>query len=205
MNEQMKSVLSTLLCLLLTLASATAQESGSPGDSGLSLDGGTIRSQFDYLFSKSNNFQEYKVVKRTWLDKLQFNVTDSLDKLESELEDMKKARAAAREEVASLGQAQEQALAELQKAKDTKNSISFLGIPTHKNAYNGIMWALVLLLTASLLFFIYRFKRGHVVTSKTLRDLEELREEYDTHRKKALERERKLNRRLQDELNKQLK
>src|SRR3546814_14452664 len=66
------------------------------------------------------------------------------------------------------------------------------------------MWGVILWLGALLLFFIYRYKRNHIVTAEAMRNLEETRQEFETHRKKALEREQKLNRRLPDELNTQL-
>jgi hypothetical protein len=44
------------------------------------------------------------------------------------------------------------------------------------------------------------FKRSNVVTVETKQTLEEVREEFDTHRKNALVREQKLARRLQDEV-----
>ena len=42
------------------------------------IDTGHVTNQFDYLMSKSNRFEDYKVVKINWLKKLQSNVTDSL-------------------------------------------------------------------------------------------------------------------------------
>ncbi|NDP23144.1 MAG: hypothetical protein GZ091_19005, partial [Paludibacter sp.] len=42
------------------------------------IDSGTVEGQFENLIDKSNNFQGYKVIKKTSLLKLQSNVLDSL-------------------------------------------------------------------------------------------------------------------------------
>jgi hypothetical protein len=62
------------------------------------------------------------------------------------------------------------------------------------------MWVLILgsLTVAGICFLL--FKRSNVVTVETKQTLEEVREEFDTHRKNALVREQKLARRLQDEV-----
>ena len=55
-----------------------------------SLDGGTLESQFDYLYRRSSSYQEYKVVKKTSYQKIKGNVLDSLRSIKKELADTKK-------------------------------------------------------------------------------------------------------------------
>src|SRR5210317_224546 len=55
-----------------------------------SLDNGTIESQFDYLYRKSSSYQEYKVVKKTFYQKIKGNVLDSMQGLKKDLTDTKK-------------------------------------------------------------------------------------------------------------------
>ena len=55
-----------------------------------SLDNGTIESQFDYLYRKSSSYQEYKVVKKTFYQKITGNVLDSMQGLKKDLGDTKK-------------------------------------------------------------------------------------------------------------------
>lgn len=201
---QTRNLLLSLLLFTLPGLIASAQETPANQQKELSLDGGTIENQFEYITSKSNSFQEYKVVKKTWLSKLEANILDSINQMKTELAEMHSAEASRAEEIAEMQASTEAAQKELQAAIDSRNAISFLGIQTHKNIYNTIMWGLVLGLAALLLFFIYRFRRSHAITAEAVKDLEETRQEFETHRKRALEREQKLNRRLQDELNKQL-
>jgi len=56
---------------------------------------------------------------------------------------------------------------------------------------------------ALLLFFIYKFKGSNSSTRDAKHKLGEVESEYEEHRRNALEREQKVRRQLQDELNKQ--
>ena len=71
-----------------------------------------------------------------------------------------------------------------------------------KSTYNLFIWSLVggLIILTALSFLL--FKRSHLVTKETKVRLDEVREEFDSHRKNALIREQKLARKLQDEVNK---
>ena len=53
----------------------------------------------------------------------------------------------------------------------TKDSFSFLGIKMHKAIYNTIMWIIVLGLVLVGVILFLTFKRGHVVTSQTKKEL----------------------------------
>ncbi len=54
-----------------------------------------------------------------------------------------------------------------------------------------------------LLFFIYKYKNSNSTTKEAKKNLAEIEDEFDDHRRTALEREQKVRRQLQDELNKQ--
>lgn len=167
-----------------------------------SLNGGTIESQFDYINSISNNFQDYKVVRRTNLDRIKANVLDSLKVFKDQIGTV---NTRLNEQNASIDQLNNQlstSQEELQEALDMKDSFYFMGMYIHKSTYNTMMWGIIILLGISLLFFIYRFKRNYSVTAEIRQNLAEIREEFENHRRNTLERERKLNRKLVDEMNK---
>jgi len=167
-----------------------------------SLNSGTIESQFDYLNSISNNFQEYKVVKKANLDKIKSNVTDSLNVFKEQLASLNNQLKEQKAAIDQLNIEFKTSQSDLQQALDMKDSFSFMGMYIHKSSYNTLMWGLVILLAVALLFFIYRFKRNYSVTAEIKQSLMEIREEFDLHRRNTLERERKLNRQLVDEMNK---
>jgi hypothetical protein len=65
------------------------------------------------------------------------------------------------------------------------------------------MWSIIGALLALLIFFVYKFNNSNVVTKEAKLALAEMEEEFEEHRKVALEREQKVRRQLQDEINKQ--
>ena len=74
-----------------------------------------------------------------------------------------------------------------------------------KGTYKAIMWAIVAGLLLLLILFIYKFRNSNFLTQQAKVALADLEKEYEDHRRKALEREQKVSRRLQDELNKNKK
>jgi len=172
-----------------------AQEEGG------SLNSGTIESQFDHLNSISNNYQEYKVVKKAHLEKIRQNVTDSLKVFKDDLallkQDLKDRQADISDLKTQMSALQEQLAA----AEEARDSFSIMGFPIHKAAYNTFMWTLVAVLLGAFLFFLFQYSQSYKVISKSRKDLDETREEFDQHRKNTLERERKLKRELVDALN----
>jgi hypothetical protein len=71
-----------------------------------------------------------------------------------------------------------------------------------KGTYNLIVWSIIVILIILLSFFIQRYKSNFRVAKESKDAADEIREEFEQHRKKAMEREQKLKRDLQDELNK---
>lgn len=174
----------------------------SQPDTQKSLNTGSIASQFDYINSTSNNYQDYKVIRKTSLEKLKGNIVDSLQSMQAKLANVNTTLSKHDSEVASLQDSLTKTIQELKVTKEQKESVSFLGLMLSKSAYNTIVWCIIGLLVIILVFYIYRFKQNHAVTADAKKTLEEVRAEFEQHRKKAMEREQKLNRRLQDELNK---
>lgn len=158
----------------------------------------SIEKQFDLLYQSSDTYNNHKVVKFEWLQKLKTHTTDSISKLKTEL-------TIKTEKLKEIEQNNAQLLAQLndnQSIINQKNSISFLGIQIDKFLYQFLMWSMVAALAGFLAFYYHKFKQSHVVTRDALKRYEELEEEFRQARSRALEREQMLNRKLMDEMNK---
>ena len=68
-----------------------------------------------------------------------------------------------------------------------------------------MLWTIITGLLLLLLFFIYKFRQSNILTQEAKSGLSDLEMEYEDHRRRALEREQKISRQLQDELNKHKK
>lgn len=169
-----------------------------------SLTSGTIDSQFVYLYAISRTQNGIEHVRRANLEQIRKNVTDSISALTKEIADLKTKEGSQLATVGALTDSLGRVQSELLTARQEKDSFSFIGISLHKSTYSLIMWGIVVLLAAALATFIYRFNQSHVVTRDTKKAIADLQEEFDQHRKKAMEKEQKLKRQLQDEINKRL-
>ncbi len=186
------------VCLLAMTTGLSGQDTDKP-----SLDGGSLDSQLEYVIKESNNYQQYKVIQETWMHKLRSHVNDTLQAMRSE-RDLLKAELDKREQrinaLAENLQSTKDTLVETRKAQD---EMAFVGVPIEKSSYRITMWTIISVLVLTLLFFVYRFNRSSAVTRQSKEALANIQEDFDQHRKRALEREQKLRRELQDELNKQ--
>ncbi len=163
-----------------------------------SLRSGTIDSQFDYIYSISNNFQEHKVVKRTNLDQIKANVLDSMKTMRGEVARMKAEMASRLDSVSQIKDELAQAVLQKEEAIASKDNFSFLGIGIDKAVYSAFMWLLVAGLAAALTFFSFQYARSFSKVRKSEKDLSEVQKEFEQHRKNTLERERKMKRELID-------
>ena len=199
--------IAVILIVTFNLQSVNAQSNTNDTEEQYSLNGGTIDSQFEYVFRKSGNFkgtdgQPYEAVKRAWLFKLKANVLDSLKTTYTDLANSEATVANQATEIEDLKAKLSNTQTTLNQTNEEKNNMALLGMQTSKTNYNVIMWTIIAALTALLLFFIYKFKNSNSLTKEAKHKLEEVETEFEDHRRNALEREQKVRRQLQDEINK---
>ncbi|WP_405397356.1 tRNA (guanine-N1)-methyltransferase [Maribacter sp. Asnod2-G09] len=199
-----------LLLLALLLASNTqfAQDTEEEDDK-LSLDEGPISNQFDYIAKRSGNYRadgiRYEVVKETNLFKIRKNVLDSIAAMNKKTGELKATIAEHETTITSLNNKLEETTTNLGAVTEEKDSMFFLGLPVSKGTYNFVLWTIIGGLFLTLGLFIYKFRNSNILTQEAKQNLSELEVEYEDHRRRSLEREQKVSRQLQDEINKQKK
>ncbi|MDX1315255.1 MAG: tRNA (guanine-N1)-methyltransferase [Eudoraea sp.] len=169
-----------------------------------SLDRGSIDSQFEYVYQKSGNYRadgkRYEVVRTINLDKLRNNVRDTLAAFNKNKAELKATISGNEATIASLNEKLEQTTGNLDRVTEEKDSMSFLGMLISKSSYNLIMWTVIIVLFLMLLLFIYRYRNSNYLTQEAKVRLSEVEQEYEDHRRRALEREQRISRQLQDEI-----
>ena len=205
----MKKVTTGLLvCLLFAFLPALAQENtptqAQPEE--LSLDSGTVDSQFEFIYRRSGNYRaegrRYEVVRNIHLDKLRQNVKDTLAAAQEKQRELTGTIEGNETTIASLNEELSATKTQLQTITDEKDSISLFGKNIAKTTYNFIMWTAVLALLLLLILFVIKFRQSNYLTQEAKRNLADLETEYENHRRRALEREQRISRQLQDEINK---
>lgn len=199
-----KAVIS-LLFVLIFIPTISAQENS---DDQLSLDSSNINDQFEYLLEKSGNFkglsgQPYKAVKLSMFLTLQKHTNDTLRVIREDLAKVKATVDTQANEISNLKSNLETTQTTLDKTRKEKDSMALFGMQMSKSGYNVLMWGIIGLLLAMLIFFIFKYKSSNSITKQAKKALSEIEEEFEEHRKTALEREQKVRRQLQDEINKQ--
>ena len=162
----------------------------------------SINGQFETLYKKSNNYQDYKVVERTSILKLKKNAVDSLNALKTTITQNQNLITEQKKQIDVLNNNLEATKTTLNTVNEEKDAINFFGFPLIKDTYKFIMWGIVAALLALLLFFIYKFQSSMKGTKEAISNLNTLETESEDHRRRALEREQIINRKLQDEVNK---
>jgi len=163
----------------------------------------TIESQFDNLYKKSSSYQDYKVIRKELFQSLKLQTLDSIGLYKKLLSEETALLQIEKQKLNSLKAQESDTKTALKNAIQNENTISLFGSPISKTNYNLFLWSLILMLFFSLLYFIFKYKNNIFLTNAAKKQLIEVEEELANQRKKALEREQKLRRQLQDEINKQ--
>lgn len=163
----------------------------------------TLNGQFNEIYKTSNSYQTYKVISKNKFLELNQNVLDSLKELKNSIVEKNKQLSEKGNTIKTTQENLTSIQIALHKAKEKENSISLFGLQLNKLTYNLILWSIILGLLLALLYYIFRFNRSNILTKKAQSSLLDVEYEFDKHRKKFLEREQKLRRQLQDEINKQ--
>jgi len=198
MNLMKKTLLLAAVLLLLPAKNVLSQESQDKPFEGK----GTIENQFSYVYDKSYTFEIYKSIRIAWFQTLRSHVLDSLKNIKKELNANRKIIQAKDIQLDSIRSELTNTKQELGTVTNEKNSFRILGFLMGKQAYNSLVWFIILGLAVLLGVSIILFKRSNFVTSQTKKDLAELKDEFENFRKKSLEREEKMARKHLDELNK---
>ena len=194
-NFKMKRHILTFTAILLS-AISFAQETDIE-------DNNSIKNQFDKIHRISTTYKIYKVISIDRYQVLKQNVLDSLNSSKQLISEKESLLVTERSSVKETKVLLAKTKLELDTALKKENSISLFGIQLSKTAYNLSLWSVIITLLIGLSYFIFKFFRSNILTKEAQNNLVDVEQEFEQHRKKTLEREQKLRRQLQDEINKQ--
>lgn len=193
----MKSLFFTLFLLFIQYTNFSQENNN------VVIEDKTLEGQFDKIYRISTSYQTYKVISKDKFQELKNNVLDSIKASNKDLKEQKVLLKNERDNVAKLNAELNKTKEDLKKAQEKENSISLFRFQISKVTYNLILWLIIISLALALAFFVFKFSKSNILTKKAKEDLEDIEQEFEVHRKKTLEREQKLRRQLQDEINKQ--
>jgi hypothetical protein len=168
-------------------------------------DTGSISNQIDNILDNSNRYEDFKVVKINWLLQLKNNINDSVSVYKNKIIAVNSTINAQKQTIDSLKIALNTSNKTITNLSNEIQTISLFGFPISKSGFKTTLFLIILVLAILLVFFISKFKQSNTITVQVKKDFIELEEDFDTHRKNALEREQKVRRELLDEINKHKK
>jgi Skp family chaperone for outer membrane proteins len=193
----MKSASLSLICVLI-VGSIFAQTPADP----LTNDSQTLRERYLLMKMKSQNYQEYKVIKETTLDGVWKIVADSLNAKQAVI---RKSQAEINNLQSELTKNIDALKAKEASMKDIEygnQHITVLGIDFEKGFFAALVGILLLIAGLVVAGVVYTMK----VLKKNLSEKEDLANtisaEYEEYKRKAMDKQTKLSRELQNERNK---
>jgi flagellar motility protein MotE (MotC chaperone) len=162
----------------------------------------TLAGQYKEMLSKSSHFQDHRMVRSTRLANFYKNFTDSLNKEKRDNLTLRNELASQNQQIAILKDSLVQKDTALSNAQQETNSISLLGINLSKGSYNLIMWGLVFILAIAFAVVLFNSSSHRREARHRIERYDEIAEEYKNFKTRANEKEKKLARQLQDEINK---
>ncbi|MDA9092540.1 hypothetical protein N9J92_01585 [Polaribacter sp.] len=158
---------------------------------------------FDSIYTISNSYDRYKIIKKIYFQDLKRQSLDSVENYKQQLIEKESLLKLETQNFESLKAQANLTQIALNQSLQKENSITLFGAAMSKKNYNLILWSIVLLLLLGLCYYIYKFNNNKHLTKKAQNSLTEIEQELTAYRKRSLENEQKLRRKLQDEINKQ--
>ncbi len=184
-------------CLIAGIA-ANAQ----PGAEALAKDNKTLQERFFLLKTKSQTFKDYKVIKETVFDGMWNVINDSLKASKQRMNDARAKIASLDASVKQIELQLQQKQASMQEVEHASTHISVLGIDFTKGFFITFATIILLGLLAFIGVLIARLKIIHKSYREKADTVNELSHEYEDFKRKAMDKQTKLSRELQDERNK---
>lgn len=163
----------------------------------------TVELQIGKILNNSPGQNESKIVRNADLEELRSDVLTLLSRNENDLVASKTSIEAKNSEIRGLKVKVDEAETKLSVSGISDDTFLLFGIPFSKSLYHAIMWSLVGTMLILCVFLITRFKKANDITRNAKEKLTEVEEEFELFKRNALEREQKLRRLLQDEINRQ--
>jgi len=177
-----------IIVFLLVIATATFSQ--------------TLEQKWGKMLEKAQNYEPYKVIKKTELADFWKSTHDSLQRYQKELKAAHAVIASQKNEITQLQSKTTELNTQIAQNETDKNSVSFLGIKANKFVYLSTLCLLLVIALFGIGFLYYLYTNSNVVTVQKVNAHQVLSKEFDEYKLGKIEMERKLRRELQTQVNK---
>jgi F0F1-type ATP synthase membrane subunit b/b' len=193
----MKRTTILLICVL-----AAVGVSAQTANDALERDNQTLRERYLVMKNKSQNYQEYKVIKENILDGMWRIIQDSLNVKQASIRQ-------AQSEINKLNQELDQNKGALKSKEESMQDVQYasthitvLGIDFDKGFFAAMVGVILLVLGLVIAVIYYTLKMMRKNLSEKIELMNSISSEYEDYKRKAMDKQTKLSRELQNERNK---
>ncbi|NJM25657.1 MAG: hypothetical protein HC859_09360 [Bacteroidia bacterium] len=162
----------------------------------------TLKERYYFMKEKSQTFKDYKVIKENVLDGVWKIVQDSIAADKAQYKEAQASIAKLESDLSATQTALKEKEQSMQEVEFASTHITVLGIDFAKGAFNTIVAILVLGLVGVIGLLVARMKVVRSSYSEKRDSFNQLTADYEEYKRKALDKQMKLSRELQDERNK---
>ncbi len=196
-NILMKRTTILLICVL-----AVVGASAQTANDALERDNQTLRERYLVMKNKSQNYQEYKVIKENILDGMWRIIQDSLNVKQSSIRQ-------AHAEINKLNQELDKNKGALKTKEESMQDVLYasthitvMGMDFDKGFFGGMVGVILLLLGLVISVIYYTLKMMRKNLSEKIELMNSISSEYEDYKRRAMDKQTKLSRELQNERNK---
>lgn len=200
--KDMKTMMKFTPIALIALFTLFAFNSQAKRDESAWKNEKNLEKQFQVFKENLRFYNNLYLVDNEHITEYHASITDSVNILKKTIGADNKEIATQKKEIETLNANLKKTQASLDESLLKEKSITAFWGNTEKGTFSGVMYTIVFLLIGACVVVVLLFLRSNNVTSETRKLFDDIQSEFDTHKKKALEREMKLNRELQTERNK---
>jgi hypothetical protein len=175
-----------------------------PSTEGVNEQSLKLNERYAQMKLKSQTYGEYKVIKETTLDAFWKTTTDSVKKGKSLLSEVREANALLQAQLQSAQLEMKQKDQSIEELTHAGTHINVLGLDLHKGVFVSFALLTILGLLVVLGLISGRLKLIYLAMKDKMETVTILSQEFETYKRKALEKQMKLSRELQDERNRLL-
>ena len=188
--------------ILLICVFAFVGVSAQTASDALERDNQTLRERYLVMKNKSQNYQEYKVIKENILDGMWRIIQDSLNQKQVSIRQ-------AHAEINNLNKELDQNKAALKGKEESMRDvshasthISVLGIDFDKGFFAGLIGVILIVLGLVIAVIYYTLKMMRKNLAEKIELMNSISAEYEDYKRRAMDKQTKLSRELQNERNK---
>ena len=189
-----------LLTIILFSSSMFSQDDRSTFE--MEVDSLNVKSQISLLLSRSKRYSNTYGMSIRRFSIVSNNIMDTISLIKKEAISYKKSILEKDNKISLLEMKAKNDSSEIVKLSSTRNEILFLGTNYDKNIFNPLLYTIVFVLLIGLIILSVFYRKSYVITNQVTNAFREIEEEFEEYKYKSLDRERKLMRKLQDEINK---